>query len=113
MQRCSAMSGATEQHAFWGTIGRTFERLEQDAPQGFVPRVSVVLHDGETLEPGTVQEIGPWLFFEIDQPGEVITEDRRVVALRPEFLERVEIRFVREDGGRVGFNVEPSQPDLP
>ena len=107
------MSSATQQHAFWGTIGRTFERLEKDAPPGFLPRVQVLLHDGEVLEPGNVREIGAWLFFEIDQPGDAITEDRRVVAVRPEFLTRVEIRFVRTDGGRVGFNVGPSHPDLP
>jgi hypothetical protein len=95
--------------ALWSTFGATFERLEQDAPEGYAPRVQVTLNDGEQFEPGTVQEIGPWVFFEVDDPGDVVTERRRVIAVPPETLIRIEIKFVRTDGRSLGFHVEPPE----
>jgi hypothetical protein len=49
------MQRTTDQ--LWATIGPTFERLKQEAPNGYVPLVEVQLLDGEMLVPGTVQEI--------------------------------------------------------
>jgi hypothetical protein len=97
-------SEAEAENLLWSTIRRTFENLEAKAPQGFVPRVSVRLEDGEVIEPGNVEYIGPWLFFELDQPGNEVTGQRRIIAVRPERIGHVEIRMVRSTGGSVGFH---------
>ena len=109
---------ASEMHQdetlMWSTIRRTFERLQRHAPEGYVPRIYVRLFDGETFEPAGVGPIGSWLFFEIDQEGDEVTADRRVVATRPENIGRVEIRFIPADGRPVGFHVSPPpEPDEP
>lgn len=99
----------------WKHLRAVFERMEADAPEGFVPRVQVTLLDGETFEPAVVGNYtsSAWLVFEIDDEGDVLTERRRVIAARPEAIARVEVRFVRADGKRIGFSVnERSAPEL-
>lgn len=107
-----ATASHPDHNALWGTIRRTFENLEQASPPGFIPRVQVTLDDGETFEPSVVSEIGPFAFFEADE-GNHVTEDRRVIAVRPERIARVEIRFVRSDES-FGFRMDAPavvQPD--
>ena len=88
-------------------IHRTVDNLKANAPEGFTPYVYVTLYDGETFKPGNVQYIGPWLIFEMDRPGDELTPERRVIAVHPERIGHVEIRFERSTRSDVGFTVLP------
>jgi hypothetical protein len=104
----------------WKHAHDVLERLRADTPEGFVPRVLVTLFDGETFEPGHVAErpTSAWLMFEVDDEGDVITERRRVIAVRPDAIARVEVRFLRIEGEEmkrhpIGFTVgEDLSPEL-
>jgi hypothetical protein len=78
--------------------------MDTAAPDGSAARVIVHLI-GERIEPDVGQLVPPWMFFEVDDGGL-----RRVVAVRPEQIVRVEIRLVRENEGekpkqRPGFRI--------
>jgi hypothetical protein len=95
----------------WSTFGATFEHLEREAPEGYVPVVEVQLLNGDTLKTGNVREIPPWVCFEEDieaEPGGGPTSVRRVVAVLREQIAKVEIRYIRAEGRQaLGFRIEP------
>jgi len=85
--------------------------LKANSPEGFVLRVYVTLDNGEMIEPGAVEYISSWLFFEMDRPGDEVTEERRVIAIHPDRIGHVEIRPVRSTDAPsvVGFRVTTSE----
>jgi hypothetical protein len=92
---------------FWRTVRSTFERMEKDAPTGYAPRVEVHVL-GEVIVPAVGWPAPPWLFFETLE--EEPSRGRRVVAVHPEHIAKVEIRFVRRDGKQPpGFRFEPER----
>jgi hypothetical protein len=96
----------------WKHVREVFDRMQADAPDGFMARVQVVLFDGEAFEPGHVveRESSAWIMFEVDDEGDVLTERRRVISVRPESIARVDVRFVRSDK-RIGFKVDQPSPE--
>jgi hypothetical protein len=100
----------------WSTIGTTREGMERNAPEGYIPRVEIELMAGERLEPAVVQEIPPWLFFEVADPSERESDKpgpaHRVIAVLREHIAKVEIRYVRAEGKQApGFRIEPPPVD--
>jgi hypothetical protein len=94
-----------DRDAFWRGIRHKFEKLEADAPDGFVVRAFVRLADGEILEPLNVHAQPPWLTFEVvDEAGRV-----RLVSAPEDSIAKIDVKYVPKDGKRPpGFHVEPS-----
>jgi hypothetical protein len=94
-----------EEQRFWETVMTTAKNMREKAPDGYAPKVQVHAA-GEKFAPEVVQYREPWLFFEMgDEPMDSPT--RRVLAVRPEFIAKVEITFVetkekQPPGFRVG-----------
>jgi hypothetical protein len=96
----------------WSTISATREGMERNAPEGYIPRVEIQLLSGERVEPAVVQEIPPWLFFEVADPSESEGDKpgpgHRVIAVLREHIAMVEIRYMRAEGKQApGFRVDP------
>jgi hypothetical protein len=93
----------------------TRDKMEGDAPEGYIPRVEIDL-PGERVEPSSVQEIPPWLFFDVADPAQSESDKpgpgHRVIAVLREHIGKVEIRYVRADGKQApGFRIEPPPND--
>lgn len=103
----------SEHERFWSTVHRTLENLKEHAPQGFTGRVQVAI-GGEEIQPAGVGRLGSWVYFEVDEgDADTVTEERRVVFVRPEYIGKVEVRYVREER-EVGFHVdEPKVAGIP
>jgi hypothetical protein len=107
------MPASGDSAILWPTVRRTFERMQTHQPEGRVPRIRITLVDGENFEPLVVQEVGDWLFFEADEAGEELTPWRRVIAVRPNAIRSIEIRYIPPDGKEVGFRVDPPGDVIP
>jgi hypothetical protein len=93
---------------FWGYIHALYDRLAAKAPADHVTRVSVHLNGGEEFSPGVVRAVPPWFVFEsADEDG-----GSRVVIVRPEKIEKIEIGYVHQDelDGTIGFQVRETEP---
>ena len=100
-----ATSRDTEHDRFWSTVHRTLENLKAETPPGFTGRVQVIV-DGEAIEPAGVGRLGSWIYFEVDkEDGDTVTDEHRVIFVRPEAIGRVEVVCVREERD-VGFRVD-------
>jgi hypothetical protein len=86
---------------FWKYIRDMYERAEAGAPDGKQPLVEVVTVDGNTFAPGVVQAFDPFLVCEIVSPDGTTG----VLAVRPDRIIEVRIRYVPVGGNQVGFSL--------
>ena len=98
-------------HAFWRIVGRNYDELEKNAPEGFKPVVDVHIDGSPTPVPiGVVQTSTNHHFVMLqsiteglDDPG--MRASDRFVFVDAARINRVEFRFVRDDGRQLRFTV--------
>jgi hypothetical protein len=93
---------------FWSYVGVLWERMDANKGEGQAARVFVHLHD-ESFAPANVQSHPPYLIFQ------TVDDDRnvRVVIVREELIEKVDVRFVKADKQGTGFQVAKPDEELP
>jgi len=93
-----------DEDRFWQTVMTTAEEMREKAPEGYSPELKVHT-GGELFIPAIVQYRQPWLFFEMGDEA-MDSPTRRVLAVRPEYISKVEITFVRtREKEPLGFRV--------
>ncbi len=102
---------ADDHHAFWRIVGRNYDELERNAPEGYRPVVDVHIDGAPAPLPvGVVQTSAnhPWVMLQsitegLDDPG--LRASDRFVFVHATRVSRVELRFARDDGRQLGFSV--------
>jgi hypothetical protein len=99
------MAAHSPEEGFWRYVHELYERMDGDSPIDHVTRLNVHLRSGESFAPGLAQSMPPWMIFQsLDED-----EEPRVVIVRPEEIEKLELRFVpdHEIHRSVGFQFKP------
>jgi hypothetical protein len=106
-----------DQHAFWRILRRNYDELERSAPEGYRPVVDVHIDGAPAPIPiGVVQTSSrhAWVMLQsltegLDDPG--LRASDRFVFVHAGRINRVELRFARDDGKQLGFTVSVGDDD--
>ena len=99
-----------DRHRIWNLVGNNFTSLSENAPQGYRPLVEVFLVGrAEPIRLAQVQTTRnpafPWILLVAESDGsDLPAPDEALVFVLDQYVERIEIRFVRSDGRSVGFS---------
>src|SRR5437762_9641856 len=91
---------------FWPGIRMIWDRMQENAPDGFEAQVTVYVRNSQaSFTPYRVSRWEPWRIFE----GFDDQQRMRVVGIKEEMIERVEVHYVPAKAKSAGFQIAQAE----